>query len=333
MSNSPLFSTYRGGENRVTSSMIAVFQRLELSLLERLLGACAQESALQLVAFVNQPAGVGASVPDARMSAQFDYWFETKTVPNALDQTQLLEHHKNLTAGAKHERLFIVTPDPEKSSVLDSLDDERVIWFNFRAMSDAIDEILGDTTTFVGEQTRFLLRELQQLFIEDGLLDFADVVVVAARRAWDEYNERGVYICQPDRSFRAGLTHMGFYAHGAIQPKIAKILDQRPEPITFDLDTVKELRGGTAIDQRIAVDAIEASLDGGVRSAGQPYRVFVLSQPNDDETVTLALPITNTTKAASGRTWAWTMSQRYTRLSALTKPGITTTTELEAGGG
>ena len=158
MANSPLFSTYRGGENRVTSSIVAVFQRLELSLLERLLGAVAQESALQLVAFVNQPAGVGASVPDARMSAQFDYWFETKTVPNALAQKQLSEHYKNLTPGAKHERLFIITPDSEKPTVLDSLDDERVIWFSFRAMSDAIDEILNDTTTFVGEQTRFLLR-------------------------------------------------------------------------------------------------------------------------------------------------------------------------------
>ena len=114
MANSPLFSTYRGGENRVTSSMMAVFQRLELSLLERLLGAVAQESALQLVAFANQPAGAGASVPDARMSAQFDYWFETKTVPNALGPKQLTEHYKNLTPGAKHERLFIVTPDPER---------------------------------------------------------------------------------------------------------------------------------------------------------------------------------------------------------------------------
>ena len=178
MANSPLFSTYRGGENRVTSSMMAVFQRLELSLLERLLGAVAQESALQLVAFVNQPAGAGASVPDARVSARFDYWFETKTVPNALGAKQLSEHYKNLTVGAKHERLFVVTPDAEKPAALASLDDDRVIWFNFRAMSDAIDEILDDNTTFVGEQTRFLLRELQQLFSEDGLLDIADTVVV-----------------------------------------------------------------------------------------------------------------------------------------------------------
>lgn len=199
-------------------------------------------------------------------------------------------------------------------------------------MSDAIDEILDDTTTFVGEQTRFLFRELQQLFIEDGLLDVADVVVVAARFAWDEYQDHGVYICQPDRSFRPGLTHMGFYAHGAIQPKIAKILDQRPQPFTFDDDTVKDLQAGGAIEQRIA-DAIQVSLTGGTRSSGQPYRVFVLSHPDDSETVTLAATIANTTKAASGRPFAWTMGQRYTRLSALTKPGITTTTELEGGGG
>ncbi|HVA05211.1 MAG TPA: hypothetical protein VNG12_00555 [Acidimicrobiales bacterium] len=332
MTNSPLFSTYRGGENRVTSSMMAVFQRLELSLLERLLGAVAGEAALQLVAFANQPAGAGASVPDARISARFDYWFETKTVPNALGAKQIGEHHRNLTPDAEHERLFVVTPDPVRPEILDSLNDDRVIWFNFRAMSDAIDDVLDDDSTFVGEQTRFLLRELQQLFSEDGLLDMADTVVVAARFAWGEYNDHGVYICQPDRSFRPGLTHMGFYAHGAIQPKIAKILDQRPQSITFDGDTVKELQAGGSVDQRIA-ESIEASFDNGIHSAGQPYRVFVLSHPDDEETVTLSNSITNTTKAASGRTFAWTMSQRYTRLSALTKTGITTTTELEEAGG
>jgi hypothetical protein len=41
MSKNPLFSTYRQGENRVTSSMLAVFERIDLSLLETLLGAAA----------------------------------------------------------------------------------------------------------------------------------------------------------------------------------------------------------------------------------------------------------------------------------------------------
>jgi hypothetical protein len=222
-----------------------------------------------------------------------------------------------LTAGEKHERLFVVTPDLVRPVIIDSFDDDRVIWFNFRAMSDAIDEILNDNTIFVGEQTRFLLGELQQLFAEDGLLDIADTVIVAARFGWDEYR---------------GLTHMGFYAHGAIQTTVAKILDQRPESITFDSATVEALRTGSPIHLRIA-DAIEASLEGGTRSEGQPFRVFVLSRNSGEGSVELAGPIANTTKALSGRTFAWTMSQRYTRLTALTTPGIATTSDLEAAGG
>ena len=331
MANNPLFSTYRGGENRVTSSMMAVFQRLELSLLERLLGAVAQESALQLVAFVNQPAGVGSSVPDAQMSAHFDYWFETKTVPNALNVKQLSEHRKNLNVKAEHKRLFLVTPDAERPAVIDSLNDDRVIWFNFRAMSDAIDEILDDNTTFVSEQTRFLLRELQQLFFEDGLLDIFDTVVVAARYAWGEYNEHGVYICQPNRSFRSGITHMGFYAHGAIQPTVAKIIEHRLEPITFDAATVKSLRRGNQIDVRIA-DAIDALLSSSTHSEGQLSQVFVLSRSPEEGSVTLNRPIINNTKTASGKVWPWTMSQRYTRLAALTTPDIKTTSDLESVG-
>ena len=121
--------------------------------------------------------------------------------------------------------------------------------------------------------------------------------------------------CQPDRSFRPALTHMGFYAHGAIQPTVAKILDQRPASITFDSGTVETLRSGSPIDNRIA-DAIDASLTGGTRSEGQPFRVFVLSRSSEEGSVALGGPITNTTKAASGRTRAWTMGQRYTRLAA-----------------
>jgi hypothetical protein len=331
MANSPLFSAYRGGENRVTSSMMAVFQRLELSLLERLLGAVSQDSALQLVAFVNLPIGPGATNPDARISAHFDFWFETKTIPNSLDKIQLDGHYEILTAGAKHKRLFIVTPDPERPALLSDLEDDRVIWFNFRAMSDAIDEILDDNVMFVSEQTRFLLRELQQLFIEDGLLDFADTVVVAARFAWGEYNNLGVYICQPNRTFRRGLTHMAFYALGAIQPTVARILNI-PKPITFDTDTIAALREGGNSDQRIAA-AIVASLEQGKRTEGQQYKVFVLSRDADEGSVMLDRPITNTTKAASGKTWAWTLSQRYTKLDALTAPGITTTANLETVGG
>jgi hypothetical protein len=83
MAKNPLFSTYRQGENQVTSSMLAVFERIDLSLLETILAAAAGEASLQMVSFTNQPPG-RRSVPDARISARFAYWFEVKIVRSAL---------------------------------------------------------------------------------------------------------------------------------------------------------------------------------------------------------------------------------------------------------
>src|SRR5438552_7707570 len=81
MTKSPLFSTYRQGENRVTSSMLAVFERIDLSLLETLLAGAAGEAAGDPDGELRQSAGrYGASVPDARISASFAYWFEVKAV-------------------------------------------------------------------------------------------------------------------------------------------------------------------------------------------------------------------------------------------------------------
>jgi hypothetical protein len=92
VAKNPLFSTYRQGENRVTSSMLAVFERIDLSLLETMLAAASGESSLEMVSFTNQPPGKGHSVPDALISASFSYLFEVKTSRNAVAATQLTEH-------------------------------------------------------------------------------------------------------------------------------------------------------------------------------------------------------------------------------------------------
>jgi len=312
--------------------MVAVFERLEVSLLERLLGAVSQDSALQLVSFSNQPQGQGHSIPDARIAARFDFWFETKTEPNSLNEQQLIEHRKNLQDDTSDERLFVVTPDPEKPELIDSMNDDRVVWFNFQALSDAIEVLLDDKSAFVGEQTRFLLRELQQLFFEEGLTDVADTVIVAARRAWGEYQKYGVYICQPNRSFRPGLTHLGFYTEGAIQPTIAKILTKYADAISFDDSTIKKLLKGDEFDKRLAA-IIGGSVEDRRRTLGQPYQVFLLSRNEEEGSIELKKKIVNTNTAASGKRWAWTLSQRYTRLTALTADRVANTTELEEAGG
>ncbi len=327
MAKNPLFSTYRQGENRVTSSMLAVFERIDLSLLETILAAAAGEASLQMVSFTNQPPG-RRSVPDARISARFAYWFEVKTARNTLDTRQLAEHLAVLGDDGGDERLFVVTPDAEQPDAIAALGDARVVWFNFRSLHDAADAALSDPQETVSEQARFLLRELQALLVEDGLVDTDDVVVVAARFAYPEYLKRSVYVCQAERAFRGGLTHMGFYANSAIQPHVPRIR-YREDLVTFTREEAATRQAGSDID-RLVGEVIDMLLDDGPREEGKQYQVFLLSAPEDPDTIRLAQPLLNDTTAESGRPWAWTMGQRYVSLAGLTRPGVTVTSDLSA---
>ena len=165
----------------MTSSIIAVFQRLELSLLERLLASATGESSIELVSFRNQAPGAGGSVPDARMTARFDFWFETKTDRGAVNQSQLLKHLEALDKEDPSARLIVITPDSELPPVIGALGDKRIWWFSFADLVDAMNDAMQDRNNFVGEQARFLLQELIAMFDEDGLLAADDTVVVAAK--------------------------------------------------------------------------------------------------------------------------------------------------------
>jgi hypothetical protein len=327
VAKNPLFSTYRQGENRVTSSMLAVFERIDLSLLEALLAAAAGESSLHMVTFTNQPPGSGASVPDGRISARFAYWFEVKTARNALNRHQLEEHVANLESDATDERLFVITPDASQPEVIGSQGDSRVVWFSFAALSDAIDAALSDPSSTVSDQARFLLRELQALLVEDALLDSDDVVVVAARDAYPEYLGYAAYVCQPGRAFRDGLTHMAFYTHGVIQREVPRILYREDNVLFTDTEAARrQQRRGQ--DKRVG-ELIDALLATGPRQHGETFQVFLLSPTDDPQTTHLTRTIVNDTTTAAGRPWAWTMSQRYVTLARLTSGDVTKTSDLK----
>lgn len=329
----PLFSSYRAGENRVTSSTLAVFERIDLALVQELLGSATGAGAeLTTVTFENQVVNTGA-VPDARISARFVWWFETKTARGGYgaeghDRDQLRQHSKQLE-DVPAAWLFVLTPDPVRPTWFDELDGvvepvrPKVLWLGFRDLADAILGVIGDSARLVSEQTRFLLNELVALYESDGLLTNDDTVVVAARSAWPEYQQTSAYVCQPDRSFRDGLTHLGFYADRAIQPLVPRIHRHLPS-VLFTREEAESRR--VADDHRVA-DLIDRLLDDGSRAAGLSYGVLLLSGPDDGATVVVAEPVLNDTVTATGRNWAWTLGQRYTRLDKLTS-GIQRTSEL-----
>jgi len=200
---------------------------------------------------------------------------------------------------------------------------EQVLWLSFKDLADAITGIAADPTRLIGEQTRFLLTELVALFEADGLLTNDDAVVVAAKSAWQEYLDYSAYVCQPDRAFREGISHFGFYYRGSIQSKIAKIRAYHPA-VTF---TRTESAGLRDAGEHELADLIDQVLTDGARVEGDAHGVMLLSAPDDGDTIQLHAPIVNDTKTEAGKPWAWTLSQRYTRLDRL-RSGITRTSQL-----
>jgi hypothetical protein len=285
---------------------------------------------LAIVSFANQVAGLGASVPDAAITASCRYLFEIKTARGAVGRSQILSHLEQLDGSYRDERLFVITPDPAEPPEIRGLQDSKVVWFNFLALSQAIDELLSDPTELMSEQAQFLLRELQALFGQDSLLDYEDTVVVAARNAWPEYQRYGAYVCQPGRSFRGGLVRMAFYADGAIKPLVPRIVATRPS-VSITRESADQLDGTGHPEDACVANLIRRLLSDDRRAEATISQIFLLSSPGD-ETLKLPGPVRNSAVDRNGQPCAWVQGQCYTR-SELLMAGPATTGELEAPGG
>lgn len=296
-----IFSTYSTGENRVTASVLAVLRSLSLGRIERLLGALLEQSEFELVKFHNQLSEGGAGVPDAMILASCRLLVETKVVRETVEKPQIERHLARLDDATEAMQLLLVlTPDDERPRALDEFQDQRLAWSSFSTLDQAIDELLDDPHEVVSEREAFLLRELQSMFEAEGLLaNPNDVVVVAARNAWPEYNEFHAYICQPNRGFRQ-VSRMGFYSKQQIYPCVPKILEVHDDVIMRTGHYEGEL--GKLVDY---------ILSHSMRLNDEHYKVFLLSAPDDPETIQLPNPIPNDKRDKSGKGTAFTMGQRY----------------------
>lgn len=344
---SSLFPNYSQGENRVTHAMLAVFERIDGRLLERILSAVTGES-ISLLTFRNQPRLPGGRQPDALITAGVHWYFEVKRVEGTLVGNEELKLRDYLTALDEQPgdgRVIAITPDAFKPAVIDAIGDPRLAWISFADLHSAIDGLITPPEDAeievkllaeeVGDRDRFLLRELQALFVDDELLGGPDVVVVAARNAYPQYHTISAYVCQPasQRSFQPQVERMGFYANGAIQPEVPVILDRRGE-VEVSVESIARLRTtGDDLDRRYA-DTIERYMatDPYAKNAPFPAQIFLLAPPTDPATTLFPEPIKNTTKASTGRGYAWTLGQRYTRSDALRKAPATTDDLTRFGG-
>jgi hypothetical protein len=345
MSN-PLFARYSQGENRVTASILAVFERISFALVERILQILCEEPNLPLLEIRNQIKLKGAcGVPDGAIQASFSYLIETKVVQNAVNPVQLQEHLKILESSSfAKKRLLVLTPDYEKPQVVKDLKSDLIVWASFNDLYAAIAEItatdeswLASNSSPPSEQERFLLRELVQMLLAEGLVNSGKsdaVLIVPARSAIEVYRKFSVYICQPNRSFQR-VEYIGFYHSGAIDQHIAKILHEPVEEIELTREGIDDPPATTNLSAEVKqklyelVEKLEADGSNGYRLGGT-FKVFFLSSPGLIGTIQLAQNIKNDLRNAAGKPYAFTQSQRYVPLSALQK-NPPTTTELLKG--
>ena len=318
-----LFSTYRQGENRVTSTFLAILERLSLSNIDRILQTLLEDSDFRLINFQNQPIGE-KSIPDGRIQPSTPIWLETKTARGAANLVQIKSHLGVVDSGC---RLLLLTPDdnePEFLNTFEKCDKDKVVWSNFRKLSDGIESILQDAVDPPTERESFLLREFVALLKQDGLLDSREdtVLVVAARHAWPEYQEIDAYICQQGRSFRPA-DYLAFYADGNIQPLIPRIV-----AVQDDLKLTEDMH------QEVGTKLKDAAMNlYGQISTKRPHRIgdlsqiFFLSPRDSEETLELSAPVRNDLGHA------FTQGQTYVSLKALKCSPVTTSELLEISGG
>lgn len=197
------------------------------------------------------------------------------------------------------------------------------MWRSFRHLADAIDTVLSDPAVAVGEHAVFLLRELQALFVEDGLLDpGADVVVVPARSAYPEYLEHSAYVCQPKRTFKPGLTHLAFYVDRAIKELVPAVRYVEDKVVFTEEEASRREASGDPLQREVG-ELIRSLMTAGPRTPGEAYKVFLLTSPGDERTLRLDSPLLHAGKGA------WVQNQRYTSVAALTAPGVLSTEDLD----
>lgn len=327
----PLFSTYTQGENRVTSTVISILEHINNQLAEDILEALTDESDLTLVSFDNQVTGVD-SVPDAAIRSSTALWFETKTSRDAVDQEQLENHLHALDQDtAELQRLIVLTPDSKLPDEVARLDDERVVWANFDRLTDTIETVLerdvGNAEASMSvptEREAFLLRELSRFLYDEDLVSGKEdrVLVVAARKAWPEYQEHGLYFCQPNRSFKP-VNHLAFYTDGEIKRTVPEITGAL-ENIELTEEAVQDRKDLSKTQREKLLDTVQKLRDTGSERYGETEKIIFLQ-----DGIELNQRAENDKTASdSDRTVAFVQGHRYVSFSKL-QENPKYTTELE----
>ena len=276
----PLFSTYRQGENRVTSTFLAVLERLSRPKLDRIIGTLLGDENFKHVTFINQPQGV-ESTPDAKIEFRPSVWIETKIFRDTVKVDQIRRH---LKAVSDNEKLLVLTPDDEKPlnlgrGRLAKKDRDKVVWTNFSTLDKILQEILRDKREPPTEKEAFLLSEFTSFIHLEGLAITSKerVMVVPSGKAWPAYKDKAIYGDIRDPNWNPS-ERLAFYVNKEIKPIVPKINS------ACTLESHEGVEKLTGNRKRIAKKLVEYH---DLPEKFDPLLFIFLSQPCDHETLHL----------------------------------------------
>lgn len=327
----PLFSTYTQGENRVTSTLLAVLEHVNSRLAEDILETLTDESDLSLATFDTQITGVD-SVPDAAIRASTALWFETKTSRNTVRREQLENHLQALDQDQSDlQRLIVLTPDDHVPDEVLAIEDERIVWASFDNLVGSVESLLerdvGSTEASMyvpTEREAFLLREFVRFIYDESLVSGREdrVLVVAARKAWPEYHKYGLYFCQPNRSFKP-ISHLAFYKDGEVKTTVPKVTGSI-ESISLEEETIRGHSELSKHQEEELLQAVKLMRENGSDRYNETEKVLFLKPDLELDQVIR----NDKTANDSNRTVAFVQGHRYVSLSTL-RENPSYTTELE----
>lgn len=325
----PIFSTYQTKENQVTSTILAVFERLNSATVTKILQVLMEDSVDELIKYENQ-AGSTQSRPDGRIKGLFDYVLETKIVSNAIDIKQIENHYNGLEYG--FSKLLVLTPDQEEPPILEKfkedldLEEERIIWVNFDEIIEAINSVIEDSLLLL-DREKFLLLELKEFIISQDLIseDYSrKALIVPAGRAWGFYGKHFIYKCQANRTFQP-VSYMGFYADKEIKPIFPKVIGFI-ESFNIQKDNIDDadikIPGNGSREEEKQRKIVKERLIEFKHSLqdsewDESSKYIVLSTIDSSDTFRIAHPIKNDKRAYTGKITPFVQRQTYLNIDEL----------------
>lgn len=337
MSNS-IFSTYSTTENQVTSTILAVFERLNSNTVTNILQIIMEDSTLELIKYDNQIKNPNSqSVPDGRIKGLFDFFIETKITEKSIN-IQQIEKHCKYNLKYDFSKLLVLTPDfsyPDDLKKI-STKNSKIIWANFDKIIEAIDSVLQETVLLL-DREKFLLIELKDFIINQGLTseDFTNtVLIIPAGFAWSFYEKYSIYRCQANRTFR-NASYLGFYADGEIKKYFPQILGyvNSLNIIDDDFELIKIFPVKT--DEKSIKNSLK-KLKNKICEENQTnitddwknnYKYLILTEKQNGKTFKIDKPIKNNKTSYSDKKTAFVQKQTYLNIEQL--KGKKFTSELE----